>query len=102
MIHARMYTLADKYGISDLQDEAETKFKASLENRYPDDDFFDVVKEVFTTTPDTDVYLREAVAEYINKSRKVYGMFEGLDEHLKAIPDLAYHVTKCAWRDLDE
>jgi hypothetical protein len=101
MIHTRMYTLADKYDIYPLKMMANCNLWDYLDDRFPDAGFFDVVYEVFTTTPETDVHLREAVAGYIDRSRKKYGMFEGLDENLKEIPDLAYHVAKWAWRDLE-
>ncbi|KAF1978713.1 hypothetical protein BU23DRAFT_186363 [Bimuria novae-zelandiae CBS 107.79] len=52
--------------------------------------FFDAVKLVFTTTPDTDTALRSIVTKHICVSKNIYGMHQKLEDALQTIPGLVF------------
>ncbi|KKY23254.1 putative btb poz-like protein [Diplodia seriata] len=65
--HVKIYATADRYDVPKLKNLARTKFSQTLENaRIHDvqDGLYKVLKDVYTTTPDTDRGLRDLVLQY--------------------------------------
>lgn len=61
--HARVYAVAEKYGIPGLKALAQKKFETQVVARWNDLDFLDAMEEVYTTTVDSDRGLRNAVIQ---------------------------------------
>lgn len=95
-IHARIYCMADRFGLGGLKKMAGQKFKLSLKDMFSGAEFYKAVSFIFENTSDDDI-LRNIVAEHIYKEKKLYGMFRELDMPMKTIPGLAYHMLKYEW-----
>ena len=63
MNNVRVYAVAEKYDIPDLKDLAKGKFQGLARSKWPHDDFHALAEEVFSTTPDTDMGLRQVVLD---------------------------------------
>jgi len=61
--HARVYAVADKYGIPGLKALAQKKFETQTAARWDDYDFLDAMEEVYTTTAESDRGLRNVVVQ---------------------------------------
>jgi hypothetical protein len=61
IFNAKMYQIADKYGISTLKRYARGKFSISIEEGWKDIDFPNAVGLAYNTTPPSDRGLRDAV-----------------------------------------
>lgn len=76
--HAEVYALAEKYNISGLKEAAAEKFQDTMEDIFTGQSFYDTVRFVYTSTPDTDDCLRDIVAGRIAVEKNVYGMYPEL------------------------
>ncbi|KAL8381113.1 hypothetical protein RB595_005409 [Gaeumannomyces hyphopodioides] len=95
--HAKVYALAEKYGIPCLKELARCKFTMAAFTHWDSDRFFDAALEAYTTTLETDRGLRDPVVnvmyahkDLLNKERGKY--------MVKTVPPLAFdllmHVHK--------
>lgn len=62
-LHARMYAMADRYGMEDLRQLVREQFENLQRTDYAKDDFATVIREVYTSTPDLDRGLRDLVVK---------------------------------------
>jgi len=60
-IHAKMYALGDKYQVEGLCDLAKRKFETCLSEHAHSEDFIEAVQIAYSTTPDSNRGLRDAV-----------------------------------------
>lgn len=58
-----VYAIAEKYDIPELKDLAKRKFETLVRSKWPHDDFYNITKAVFSTTPDGDMGLRQNVMD---------------------------------------
>ncbi|KAF4441179.1 speckle-type poz protein [Fusarium austroafricanum] len=65
-LHAKVYTLGEKYGVDDLKELALHKFHAEAQHHWQSDDFLHAIREVYTSTIDEDRALRDVVVEAID------------------------------------
>ncbi|KAI3530701.1 BTB/POZ domain-containing protein [Colletotrichum abscissum] len=63
LLHAKVYTAAEKYVIGGLKDLAVAKFKAAAAQAWDPADFLDAANEAYTSTIDSDRGFRDAVIE---------------------------------------
>ena len=63
MNNVLVYAVAEKYDIPDLKDLAKTKFQNLAWSKWPHDHFYALAEAVFSTTPDTDMGLRQIVLD---------------------------------------
>src|SRR5436189_3099842 len=61
LFHVRVYSIAEKYGISALKLEAKDKFSKVAVTCWDMDDFPDVASEIYSSTPPEDRGLRDIV-----------------------------------------
>lgn len=61
LIDAQVYTIADKYNIHSLKDLALKKFGEMVAKGWENDGFSLAIKEIYTSTPDSDRGLRHIV-----------------------------------------
>jgi hypothetical protein len=64
-LHCQVYALAEKYAIKALKILARQKFQKALENIDVDTRLFEVVEEIYSSTPDSDRGLRDIVVSKI-------------------------------------
>ncbi|KAK7434445.1 BTB/POZ domain-containing protein [Colletotrichum acutatum] len=63
LLHAKVYSAAEKYAVDGLKDLAVAKFKAAAAQVWDPSDFLYAASEAYTSTIDTDRGLRDAVLE---------------------------------------
>ncbi|EAT77701.2 hypothetical protein SNOG_14849 [Parastagonospora nodorum SN15] len=69
LLHAKLYSLADKYNVQGLQDLAKLKFDCASKVFWMSSVFGSVAEHVFTSTPDKDVGLRSIVKKTLVENR---------------------------------
>ncbi|KAK1657059.1 hypothetical protein BDP55DRAFT_699224 [Colletotrichum godetiae] len=62
-LHAKVYAMAEKYGIGGLKDLSVTKFRTAAKTKWDVIDFLDAAGEAYTSTIDTDRGLRNVILE---------------------------------------
>ena len=65
VIHARLYAIGEKYGVTGLKTLAMRKFEKEVGYHWKSDDFIQAVEEVFTSTVEGDKGLRDIVVDTI-------------------------------------
>ena len=93
-IHAKVYAIADKYKVKGLRETALEKFKYSLERSHTCGFFFEAVDFVYSNTPDSNLTLRDLIAQRLYHDKKKYGLYRRLDDSLRTVPDLAYRILR--------
>jgi len=63
----RVYAIAEKYGIPLLKELAKERFCTWTESNWAHEDFPDIVREVFQSTPESDQGLRDIVVQVVAK-----------------------------------
>ena len=63
MNNVLVYAVAEKYDIPDLKELAQVKFQSLAWSKWPHEDFYALTEMVFSTTPDTDMGLRQTVLD---------------------------------------
>ena len=63
---AKMYAIADKYGIKGLQSLSQDKFKLAAANNWNHSDLPSAIYTVYTSTPDSNTGLRDIVVNLIS------------------------------------
>ncbi len=102
-VNARMYAMADQFGVPGLKTAAAAKFarcctwRQSVEVPVGLDILLDCVETVFTSTPDTDHTLRKSRASalvcLLQKHQDLVETSQFKDKCL-LFPDFAYHMVK--------
>ncbi|KAF5631134.1 amino acid transport gap1 [Fusarium tjaetaba] len=68
-LHAKVYTLGEKYGIQPLKALALRKFETEAPFRLHTDDFLEAIREAYTSTIETDRPLRDAVVAILRNNK---------------------------------
>lgn len=63
LFNAKVYGVAEKYGVSRLKQEAKAKFEDAVRTCWEMDDFTPTIMEVYTSTISTDRSLRDVLAD---------------------------------------
>uniref|UniRef100_L2FSG7 BTB/POZ domain-containing protein n=1 Tax=Colletotrichum fructicola (strain Nara gc5) TaxID=1213859 RepID=L2FSG7_COLFN len=69
LLHAKVYTLAEKYAIGGLKDLALSKFKTAAAQAWDTADFLNAATEAYTSTVDSDRGMRDAAIEAFAKHK---------------------------------
>lgn len=94
-IHADMYALGDKYEVQGLSTKALDKFKKSLQYHWNSEDFINATQIAYTTTPESNRGLRDAVVRAIKDYFGVdVGELPGVEESLATIDKLSFLLMK--------
>jgi hypothetical protein len=94
-IHATMYALADKYHVDGLSDVAKAKFESCLYHHVNSEDFVTAVQIAYSSTPDSNRGLRDAVvnAFLVHFQVKIKEV-PGLEAKLDTIDELSFLLIK--------
>lgn len=71
LINAQVYTIAEKYNIHSLKALAREKFEKMVDQEWQDDGLTLAIKEIYTSTPDSDRELRDIVCYVAEGNVKV-------------------------------
>jgi hypothetical protein len=101
-IHAAMYALADKYHVEGLGDVAKAKFESCLHHHVNSEDFVTAVQIAYSSTPDSNRGLRDAVVKAILVHFQVnVKEVPGLEAKLNTIDELSVLLIK-SWPNKTE
>ncbi len=70
LIDAQVYTIAEKYNIPSLKVLAREKFDGTVDKGWEDDGFPLAIREIYTSTPDSDRGLRDIVRKVVRENVK--------------------------------
>lgn len=94
--HAKMYALADKFGIPDLKDLASAKFVEATVSGVVSRQFPAAVQTVYTSTPKADRGLRDVIVQRITDNREFLDRNE-IENLARTVEDLAIDLMKAFW-----
>ena len=102
MNNVLVYAIAEKYDIPDLKDMSRGKFQILARSKWPHDGFYTLAEEVFSTTPDTDMGLRQIVLDLCEEHFQ--DIFKDKDSRagLLGIPAVGAVVLDAAVRKFDQ
>lgn len=104
LFNVRVYSLADKYGVSALKLRAKEKFEAAAKACWDLDDFPHVISEVYRSTPPTDRGLRDIVVrvahEHIDVLSQKSSFRRALGETAGFAADVNHHLVRRQLPDL--
>jgi hypothetical protein len=94
-IHATMYALGDKYQVAGLCALAKMKFEACLSEHVQSEDFITAVQIAYSSTPDTNRGLRDAVVNAFRTEFKTdIKQMPGAEAKLDCIDELSFLLIK--------
>ncbi|KAL5586700.1 hypothetical protein FOBRF1_016570 [Fusarium oxysporum] len=105
MFHAKVYQIADKYGIEALKRLSATKFRASIDENWKTDDFPVAIALAYTTTPPEDRGLRDITVQVAFNNIGTLMSRDAFCEILSDNPDLAADIIRFMhgkWEELEE
>ena len=65
LVHSKMYAIGDKYDVAGLKELARTNFRTISNKVWNHEIFAEVAEHVLSSTPDSDVGLRDVLCEMI-------------------------------------
>lgn len=89
VFHAKVYQIADKYGIVALKEHAKQKFSTAVKADWSTEDFSIAIELVYTTTPPEDRGLRDLVVETSNANLERLISRDGFCQALRTTTDFA-------------
>ncbi|KAG5660087.1 hypothetical protein KAF25_003609 [Fusarium avenaceum] len=89
VFHAKVYQIADKYGIFVLKEHAKQKFRTAVKVDWSTEDFSIAIELVYTTTPPEDRGLRDLIVETSNANLEKLISRDGFCEALRTTTDFA-------------
>ncbi|KAF2656476.1 hypothetical protein K491DRAFT_596932 [Lophiostoma macrostomum CBS 122681] len=89
LTHAKMYILADKYQILGLKKLSLQKFNQHPSFCFGNEDFEQAARLVYENTLDTDLELRQIIANLAHRDLKNRGITGDIQAFLNSVPELA-------------
>ena len=96
-----VYAVAEKYDIPDLKDLAKAKFQNLAWSKWPHDNFYTLAEAVFSTTPDTNMGLRQVVLDICEKHSEDILRKEGSKAVFLEVPAIGAVVLRAAVAKFD-
>lgn len=95
MVHAKVYAIAEKYGIAGLKALARRKFITQVDEHWSDGSFPAAIEEVYESTVDTDRGLRDVVIQTF-RSHPDLMQRKDVEEVARMTPQLSWELFKVA------
>ena len=95
VFHARMYGIADKYGVMTLKSHAKERFLHAMKANWHEKEFSLAVAEVYSTTPENDNGLRVPVTQIACKHIEVLRTKDDFRAAIYEITDFAADIVFC-------
>ncbi|KAK7511701.1 uncharacterized protein IWZ02DRAFT_436663 [Phyllosticta citriasiana] len=96
VVHAKVYAIAEKYGITGLKDLARSKFAAQAEHYWSLTEFADSIPEVYETTVDSDRGLRDVVIQSFREHPQL-ARSKDMELVVRDTPGLAWELFRLGW-----
>lgn len=93
VFHAKMYAIAEKYGVSGLKTLALQRFESLVAETWNSFDFLDAIREIYSSTIDTDRGLRNVVI-HIFRSHPELALDLETQAVVKEVPGFAFDLFK--------
>ncbi|KAF2732370.1 hypothetical protein EJ04DRAFT_337916 [Polyplosphaeria fusca] len=95
LIHAKVYAIADKYGIPGLKALARKKFAQQTELHWTSAEFADACQEAYETTVDSDRGLRDVVIQTFRANPSL-SLRKDVELAVRETPGLAFELFRMA------
>ncbi|KAK8184853.1 uncharacterized protein BKA78DRAFT_322883 [Phyllosticta capitalensis] len=96
VVHAKVYAIAEKYGITGLKDLARHKFSIQAEHHWATLEFADSIPEVYETTVDSDRGLRDIVIQSFREHPQL-ARSKDMELVVRDTPGLAWELFRMGW-----
>lgn len=94
--HAKVYAIAEKYGIAGLKSLARRKFSFQIALHFGCPEFPEACQEAYETTVDSDRGLRDLVIQTF-RAHPDLALRKDMEEVVKATPNLAWELFRVGW-----
>jgi len=94
--HAKVYALAEKYGINGLKALAKRKFSSQVKEHLSSEEFSLAMQEVYESTVDSDRGLRDVVIQAFRTNPEI-ARREDVEIIIKETPSLAWELFRVGW-----
>jgi len=91
MDHAKVYAIAEQYGILGLKGLAKKKFAAQVEHHHGSSEFAECLQEIYQTTPHTDRGLRDIILSAFRKHPELIRR-QDIENSVRLTADLAWDL----------
>jgi hypothetical protein len=96
LTHARVYAIAEKYGIKGLKTLARSKFAAQIAQHFCSNEFAPSLAEVYESTVDSDRGLRDIVIQTF-RSHPDIATRDDVEDVVRQTPGLAWELFRVGW-----
>lgn len=96
IIHAKVYALAEKYGINGLKALARKKFSSQVKEHLSSEEFPLAMQEVYESTVDSDRGLRDIVIQTFRANPDIARRAD-VEVVVKETPNLAWELFRVGW-----
>jgi len=96
LIHAKVYAIAEKYGIRGLKALAQKKFASQMAYHWESPEFPEAIQEAYETTVDSDRGLRDIVISTFRMFPEV-AQRQDVEAVVKETPGLAWELFRLGW-----
>jgi hypothetical protein len=96
VVHAKVYALAEKYGIMGLKGLARSKFTTQAAVHYTTAEFAQAMELVYESTVDSDRGLRDVVIQAF-RSHPELAQREDVEDVVRETPGLAWELFRVGW-----
>ncbi|KAF2264147.1 hypothetical protein CC78DRAFT_247632 [Lojkania enalia] len=93
--HAKVYAIAERYGIPGLKSLARKKFAQQLELHFGSSEFPEACQEAYETTVDTDRGLRDVIIQSF-RSHPELSLRKDVESAIRETPGLAFELFRMA------
>lgn len=97
--HADVYALADKYNIQGLKRFAAEKIEVNIGFMHVGRAFSTLARHVYDSTPDTDLALRDMIAQRLSLHLGHGGMGKITKYLLQSVPSLSFDILRFMYDD---
>ena len=94
--HARVYALAEKYGIEGLKTLAKQKFEVTAADHWCETEFLESAEEAYTSTVESDRGLRDVVLQSF-RQRPELASRPDVQKTVQYVPSLAFDLYRVAF-----
>jgi len=96
VIHAKVYALAEKYGINGLKALARRKFASQVGHHFSSEELPFAIQEVYESTVEADRGLRDIVVQTFRTHPEI-ARRRDIGDVVRGTPDLAFELFKVGW-----
>ncbi|OCL12365.1 hypothetical protein AOQ84DRAFT_285365 [Glonium stellatum] len=94
--HAKVYAIAEKYGIAGLKSLAQRKFSTQIALHFSCPEFPDACQEAYETTVDSDRGLRDLIIQTF-RAHPDLAFRKDVEDVVKVTPNLAWELFRLGW-----